>query len=33
VRQPVETGVVSFTNIAIHSGVKKGDVVAIQRPM
>jgi HlyD family secretion protein len=33
VRTPVETGVVGFTNVAIHSGVKKGDVVALQRPM
>ncbi|HUP05062.1 MAG TPA: HlyD family efflux transporter periplasmic adaptor subunit [Bryobacteraceae bacterium] len=32
-RQPVETGVMGFTNVAIHSGVKKGDVVALQRPM
>lgn len=32
-RKPVETGVVSFTDVAIHSGVQKGDVVALQRPM
>ena len=33
VRKPVQTGVVSFTDVAIHSGVQKGDVVALQRPM
>ncbi len=33
VRKPVETGVVCFTDVAIHSGVQKGDVVALQRPM
>jgi HlyD family secretion protein len=33
IRKPVETGVVSFTDVAIHSGVQKGDVVALQRPM
>ena len=33
IRKPVETGVVSFTNVAIHSGVQKGDVIALQRPM
>jgi len=32
-RTPVETGVVGFTDVAIRSGVKKGDVVALQRPM
>ena len=33
VRKPVETGVDSFTQVAVHSGVQKGDVVALQRPM
>jgi multidrug efflux pump subunit AcrA (membrane-fusion protein) len=33
IRKPVETGVVSFTQVAVHSGVQKGDVVALQRPM
>jgi HlyD family secretion protein len=33
IRKPVETGVVSFTDVAIRSGVQKGDVVALQRPM
>jgi multidrug efflux pump subunit AcrA (membrane-fusion protein) len=33
IRKPVETGVVGFTDVAIHSGVQKGDVVALQRPM
>jgi HlyD family secretion protein len=33
IRKPVETGVVSFTDVAVHSGVQKGDVVALQRPM
>jgi HlyD family secretion protein len=33
IRKPVQTGVVSFTDVAIHSGVQKGDVVALQRPM
>lgn len=32
-RKQVETGVVSFTHVAVHSGVQKGDVVALQRPM
>jgi HlyD family secretion protein len=32
-RKPVQTGVVGFTDVAIHSGVQKGDVVALQRPM
>jgi multidrug efflux pump subunit AcrA (membrane-fusion protein) len=33
IRKPVETGVIGFTDVAIHSGVQKGDVVALQRPM
>jgi len=33
IRKPVETGVVSYTHVAVHSGVQKGDVVALQRPM
>jgi HlyD family secretion protein len=33
IRKPVELGVVNFTTVAIHSGVKKGDVIALQRPM
>jgi multidrug efflux pump subunit AcrA (membrane-fusion protein) len=32
-RKPVETGVASYTEIAVHTGLKKGDVVALQRPM
>jgi RND family efflux transporter MFP subunit len=32
-RQPVETGVASYTAVAVHTGLKKGDVVALQRPM
>ena len=33
IRKPVELGVVNFTTVAIRSGVKKGDVIALQRPM
>jgi len=33
IRKPVELGLVNFTTVAIHSGVKKGDVIALQRPM
>jgi multidrug efflux pump subunit AcrA (membrane-fusion protein) len=33
IRKPVELGAVNFTTVAIHSGVKKGDVIALQRPM
>ena len=33
IRKPVQLGVVNFTTVAIHSGVKKGDVIALQRPM
>jgi HlyD family secretion protein len=33
IRKPVETGVISFTQVAVHSGLRKGDVVATQRPM
>jgi HlyD family secretion protein len=33
IRKPVELGLVNFTAVAIHSGVKKGDVIALQRPM
>jgi HlyD family secretion protein len=32
-RRPVETGVTSYTAVAVHTGLKKGDVVALQRPM
>jgi HlyD family secretion protein len=32
-RKQVEPGVSSFTQVAIHSGVQKGDVVALQRPI
>jgi biotin carboxyl carrier protein len=32
-RKQVETGVASFTQVAVHSGVQKGEVVALQRPM
>jgi RND family efflux transporter MFP subunit len=32
-RTPVETGVSSYTEVAVHTGLKKGDVVALQRPM
>jgi multidrug efflux pump subunit AcrA (membrane-fusion protein) len=32
-RKPVETGVASYTEVAVHTGLKKGDVVALQRPM
>jgi multidrug efflux pump subunit AcrA (membrane-fusion protein) len=32
VRKPVETGLRSFTHVAIHSGLSKGDVVALTRP-
>jgi HlyD family secretion protein len=33
IRKPVELGPVNFTTVAIHSGVQKGDVIALQRPM
>ncbi|MBZ5725648.1 MAG: HlyD family efflux transporter periplasmic adaptor subunit [Acidobacteriia bacterium] len=33
IRKPVELGLASFTAVAIHSGLQKGDVVALQRPM
>ena len=33
VKKQVEPGVTSFTQVAIHSGVQKGDVVALQRPV
>jgi hypothetical protein len=32
-RKPVEPGLTSFTEVAIHSGLQKGDVVALQRPI
>jgi HlyD family secretion protein len=32
-RKKVETGLPNFTTVAIRSGVQKGDVVALQRPM
>jgi HlyD family secretion protein len=33
IRKPVELGLVNFTTVAIHSGVQKGDVIALQEPM
>ena len=33
IRKPVELGMANFTAVAIHSGVKKGDVIALQRPL
>ena len=33
IRKPVETGVVSYTQVSVRSGVQKGEVVALQRPM
>lgn len=33
VKKQVEPGLSSFTHIAIHSGLQKGDVVALQRPI
>jgi HlyD family secretion protein len=33
IRRPVDLGLANFTTVAIHSGVKKGDVIALQRPM
>jgi HlyD family secretion protein len=33
IRKQVETGVASYTHVAVHSGVRKGEVVALQRPM
>jgi len=33
IRKPVELGLVNFTSVAIHSGVQKGDVIALERPM
>lgn len=32
-RKPVDLGLASFTSVAIRSGLQKGDVVALQRPM
>jgi HlyD family secretion protein len=32
-RKQVDTGVTSYTHVAVHSGVQKGEVVALQRPM
>ena len=32
-KKQVEPGVTSFTQVAIHSGLQKGDVVALQRPI
>jgi HlyD family secretion protein len=33
IKRKVEPGITSYTNIAIHSGLQKGDVVALQRPI
>ena len=33
IKKPVELGLSSFTDVAIHSGLQKGDVVALQRPL
>jgi HlyD family secretion protein len=33
IKKQVEPGVISFTQVAIHSGLQKGDVVALQRPI
>jgi HlyD family secretion protein len=33
IKKQVEPGVSSFTQVAIHSGLQKGDVVALQRPI
>ncbi len=33
IRKQVETGVTSYTHVAVRSGVQKGEVVALQRPM
>jgi hypothetical protein len=32
-KKKVETGLLNFTAVAIRSGVREGDVVALQRPM
>ena len=32
-KKKVELGLPSFTQVSIRSGVQKGDVVALQRPM
>jgi HlyD family secretion protein len=32
IRKPVSLGLASFTSVAVHSGLDKGDVVALQRP-
>src|SRR5215471_18542220 len=33
IKKKVETGMTNYTNVAIKSGVQKGDVVALQRPL
>ncbi len=33
IQKKVELGVTSFTTVAIRSGVEKGDVIALQRPL
>jgi len=33
IKKQVEAGVKSYTQVAIHSGLQKGDVVALQRPL
>jgi hypothetical protein len=32
IREPVETGLIDYTPVAVHSGVRNGDVVALRRP-
>jgi multidrug efflux pump subunit AcrA (membrane-fusion protein) len=33
IKKKVEVGMPNFTNVAIKSGIQKGDVVALQRPL
>jgi hypothetical protein len=33
IKRQVEPGLTSFTQVAIHSGLEKGDVVALERPI
>ena len=33
IKKKVELGLPSFTSVAIRSGIQKGDVIALQRPM
>jgi hypothetical protein len=32
-KKKVEVGLPSFTTVSIRSGIQKGDVIALQRPM